>query len=62
MIRCSFTGAADCSECLACTCPMDDMSDEEYAAYKARLVELERDIDGAYDEDYYGRDEWDDER
>lgn len=55
MIRCSFTGAADCSECLACTCPMDDMSDEEYAAYKARTEELER---SPYDEDYRKAEYW----
>ena len=56
MIRCSFTGAADCSECLACTCPMDDMSDEEYAAYNARTEELER---SPYDEDYRKAECWD---
>lgn len=57
MIRCSFTGAEDCSECLACTCPMDDMSDEEYAAYKARTEELER---SPYDdEDYRKAEYWD---
>lgn len=56
MIRCSFTGAADCSECLACTCPMDDMSDEEYAAYKARTEELKR---SPYYEDYRKAEYWD---
>lgn len=59
MNRCSFSGAEDCSECLACMCPLDDMSDEEYAAYKARTEELER---SPYGESYYGKAEYWDER
>lgn len=48
---------ADCCECTAKACPLDDvLSDEEYAEYKARLEELERRSEGAYDE-YYERDE-----
>lgn len=61
-MKCSWSSAPDCSECHRAECPLDGMDEEEYSAYKARLVELERDIEGAYGEDYYGRDEWDDER
>lgn len=59
MIRCRFSDAADCSECLRNSCPLDDMSDEEYAAHRARTEELER---SPYGDSYYGKAEYWDER
>lgn len=56
MIRCRFSDAADCSECLRPSCPLDDMDDEEYAAYAAD--DLENWQSPEYGESYYGRYEY----
>lgn len=60
MIRCSFSDAADCSECLRTSCPLDDMDDEEYAAYAANYLENWQSPE--YGESYYGKAEYWDER
>lgn len=56
MIRCRFSDAADCSECLRTSCPLDDMDDEEYAAYAANYLENWQSPE--YGEKYYGRYEY----
>lgn len=56
MIRCRFSDAADCSECLRPSCPLDDMDDEEYAAYAANYLENWQSPE--YGEKYYGRYEY----